>query len=56
MNPDIICRMSSAQIATAIDRLQRELAALQADLQVLQAKQDRRMGVMPNRRSSTPEE
>jgi hypothetical protein len=49
MNPDLICRMSSEQIATALDRLRRELTALQDDMSLLQAERDRRMSVIRTR-------
>jgi len=48
--------MSSEQIATALDRLQRELNALLEDKRLLRAERDRRMSAMPNGRGSTPEE
>jgi hypothetical protein len=43
MNPDVICRMSSEQIATALDRIQRELSALLEEQRLLLAERDRRM-------------
>jgi hypothetical protein len=39
--------MSSEQIATALDRLQRELTALLEDKRLLQAERDRRMTAPP---------
>jgi hypothetical protein len=56
MNPDTICRMSTEQINTALDRLQRELNALLEDQRLLLAERNRRMSAMPNRRGSNPEE
>ena len=49
MNPDTICRMNSEQIATALDRLNRELAAMLEERRVLQEERDRWMSARPRK-------
>jgi len=47
---DTVCRMSSEQIAaTALDRLNRELAAMLEERRVLQEERDRRMSARPRK-------
>jgi hypothetical protein len=53
MSPDTVCRMSSEQIATALDRLQRELNALLEDQRMLLEERDRRMSARRVRGSET---
>ena len=54
MDPeDNIRRMSSQQIDTAIDRINRELRQLNAEKELLEAERDRRMGAMKPLRERT---
>src|SRR6516225_8233936 len=56
MNSQIVMRMSTTQIHTALDCIERELAALLADQCVLQAGRDRRMSARQPRHRPSAED